>query len=99
PGSPSAGHGGRCGMQDHSPNTASFLLTPQQWEPPRVSWSPEAIRDLELTVKDRSVQEDLKRNAEEILHEIQERSDEYREDHSDEYREDHSDEYREDHSD
>ena len=51
-------------------------------ESPRVSWSPEAIRELELTVKDRSVQEDLKRNAEETLHETQERSDENRQDHS-----------------
>lgn len=51
-------------------------------EPPRVSWSPEAIHELELTVKDRSVQEDLMGNAEETLHEIQERSDEDREDHS-----------------
>jgi hypothetical protein len=48
---------------------------------PRVSWSPEAIRELELTVKDRSVQEDLKRNAEETLHQIQERSDEDRGEH------------------
>ena len=51
-------------------------------ESPRVSWSPEAIRELELTVKDRSVQKDLKRNAEETLHETQERSDENRQDHS-----------------
>lgn len=59
-------------------------------ESPRVSWSPEAIRELELTVKDRSVQEDLKRNAEETLHETQERSDENRQDHSaDEGRRDH----------
>lgn len=41
---------------------------------PRVIWSPEAIRELEQTVKDRSVQEDLKRNAEETMHEIQEPS-------------------------
>lgn len=66
-------------------------------EPQRVSWSPAAIRELKR-IRDRSVQEDLKRNAEETLHEIPERGDEYRQDHSDEYREDRSDEYREDHS-
>jgi hypothetical protein len=66
-------------------------------EPQRVSWSPAAIRELKR-IRDRSVQEDLKRNAEETLHEIPERGDEYSQDHSDEYREDHSDEYREDHS-
>jgi hypothetical protein len=65
-------------------------------EPQRVSWSPAAIRELER-ISDRSVQENLKRNADETLHEIPERGDEDREDHSDEDREDHSDEYREDH--
>lgn len=68
PAAPPAGglHGGRCGeggLVQHEPSI------------PRVSWSPEAICELELTVKDRSVQEDLKRNAEETLHQIQERSD------------------------
>ncbi len=52
-----------------------------QPEPSRVSWSPEAIRELELTVKDRSVQEELKRNAEVTLHEIPERNED-RGDHS-----------------
>ena len=66
-------------MQHTSP---APLPEPPRPEPPRVSWSPEAIRELKLTVKDRSVQEDLKRNAEETLHEIQERSDEDRGDHS-----------------
>ena len=66
-------------MQHTSP---APLPKPPRPEPPRVSWSPEAIRELKLTVKDRSVQEDLKRNAEETLHEIQERSDEDRGDHS-----------------
>jgi hypothetical protein len=58
-------------------------------EPPRVSWSPKAIRELQR-IKNPSVREDLKRNAEEALHEIPEQGDDDREDHSDEYREDHS---------
>ena len=67
----------------------SHISSDPRPDPPRVFWSPEALRELQR-IRDRSVQEDLKRNAEEALHEIPERGDEYRQDHSDEYREDHS---------
>lgn len=43
-------------------------------EPPRVIWSLQAKVDLELLVEDPAVRERLERNAEEILHEIEDRA-------------------------
>ena len=42
-------------------------------DPPRVIWSPQARADLELVVEDPAVREQLERNAEETLHEVEDR--------------------------
>ena len=46
----------------------SWALQP---EVPRVSWTPEAESDLQLVVNDPAVRDQLKRNAEATLHEIE----------------------------
>lgn len=42
-------------------------------DPPRVIWSPQARADLELVVEDPAVREQLERNAEETLHDVEDR--------------------------
>jgi hypothetical protein len=43
----------------------------RQLEPPRVCWTPEADADLQSIISDPTVREQLKRNAEVTLHEIE----------------------------
>jgi hypothetical protein len=47
---------------------------PLHGPPPRVTWSLQAKLDLELAVEDPAVQQQLKDNAEETLHEIEDHS-------------------------
>jgi hypothetical protein len=47
------------------------LSLAQQSEVPRVSWMPQAESDLQVAVSDPTIQDQIKRNAETTLHEIE----------------------------
>jgi hypothetical protein len=65
-----AGRGGPEARYMASP--ASHRITrARESEVPRVSWTPEADSDLQLVVNDAAVRDQLKRNAEATLHEIE----------------------------